>query len=180
MGITTRKGDLGRTDLLFGLRASKDSLRVEAGGALEELNAFLGLARSELKAARRKSVLKRCQENLFLVGAEVACPPKRRARLKNRLGPEQVSWIEEQIQRLQKQIGKTAQGFVIPGSNRSSALLEVARSVARRAERRIVSLHRRKAIANKHVIVYMNRLSDLLWLLARLEERKTELLRPEG
>lgn len=176
MKITTGKGDRGTTEILFGKKVDKDSEIPEAVGTLDELNAFLGLAKTETKNSTFREILRTCQENLFLLGSEISCPPLKLKALKKRIGKEQIKWIEELIEDLGEKLGEGPTGFVIPGSDRFSALLEVSRCVARRAERKVVALCKKKSLKNPYVLVFLNRVSDLLWLLARKAERRTEVL----
>lgn len=168
MPITTRKGDTGRTDLLFGPRVRKDHPRVRAVGALDELNSWLGLIKPRHpKPAVRRLILE-CQEDLMVLSSEVAALPRNRARLKRRIGPEALARIEAHADRLAAGVN-TTRVFVVPGVNELSASIHVARCVARRAEREVVACEPKSGATP--VGIYLNRLSDVLYLLARAAEK---------
>jgi cob(I)alamin adenosyltransferase len=161
MAITTRKGDSGRTDLLYGPRVRKDHPRIAALGALDELNSWLGLAKARHPRAAVRQLIEDCQRDLILLLSEVAVLPRRRARLKERLGPDRLAHLDAAVARLNAAVKPTPH-FVLPGANELSATLHVARCVARRAERDLLPCAP-GALAR----AYINRLSDLLYLLAR-------------
>ncbi len=169
MRIYTRSGDGGDTHLFGGERVSKADLRVEAYGAVDELNSFLGLARSKLSSDHElHSVLVAVQTVLFKVGAELAT-----ARIDDpglashvpRVEAEDVDALERYIDRLEATL-EPLRSFVLPGGTELGALLHVVRTVCRRAERRVVALAQ-KARVNPEVLRYLNRLSDLLFVTAR-------------
>lgn len=168
MSITTKRGDNGYTALCGGLRVRKDDLRIEALGLVDELSSFLGLAKSALPARSAKLLINSLQKDLFVVGAEVAAGPhaKRSGRIKAR----DVARLEKQSIVLEKRSAR--RGFITPGENFISALLDVARTMSRRLERRIVTLERKGLFCNSDALTYCNRLSDLLFLLARRYEEK--------
>lgn len=161
--VYTRSGDRGQTTLVGGRRVSKGSLRVEAYGEIDELNSLLGVARAEIQDASIDAILERLQNELFTVGADLASPPDVDApRVKN----EWVSQLERIIDELNGELPPLEE-FVLPGGSRAGAILHLARTVARRAERRIVQLSHQEPI-NEAILVYVNRLSDLLFVLARV------------
>ena len=168
MPITTRKGDAGRTDLLYGPRVRKDHPRVAALGALDELNSWLGLIRARHPKTATRRLLRECQEDLMLLSSEVATLPRNRGRLKRRTGAQTVARIEAHLAHLADRV-KTTRVFVTPGANELSAGIHVARCVARRAERAVVACERGAGAGP--VGTYLNRMSDLLYLLARAAER---------
>jgi cob(I)alamin adenosyltransferase len=172
MSVSTGKGDRGRTGLLFGHRVPKDSARIEANGTLDELNAILGLAKAAIRRKWVKDIIHTCQRDIFIASSEIASLPRELPRLELRIDKERITWIESTIHDLEKTLTLEVCCFLIPGGNEREALLDVARCVARRAERLVVGLHRKKAVPNARVLAYLNRLSDLLWLLARAEEQK--------
>lgn len=167
MSIVTKKGDEGRTRLRGPLQVGKDDIRVEVCGELDELCSFLGLARSLVKSSRVKAVLKEIQSALFLIGAEICTSSKDLHSLRIRIGPEHVSRLETIIFDLEAKAKTRRSGFCIPGENPQSAVIDVARAVARRTERRVVAFGRKKRLKNSFIIPYLNRCSDLLFLLAR-------------
>jgi len=164
MKIYTRGGDTGETGLLSGERVQKDDPRVKTYGSLDELQSHLGLARSLTDEEIVGSVLYEIQRDIFVAGSELASAPERLSHLRRRLGTPEVSRLEEIIDAFTDRYG-LPQGFVVPGRSPDSAALHVARAVCRRCERLIVLLNRQTR-AYAELIVYFNRLSDLLFVLA--------------
>jgi cob(I)alamin adenosyltransferase len=166
MKIYTKTGDTGETGLLAGPRVVKCHARVEAYGAVDELNAFLGLARAEPLPADIDVVLDRVQRELFVVGAELACPQPEALGLPM-IQPEHVGALERDIDHFEDAL-PTLKNFVLPRGVKASAALHVARTVCRRAERRVVALldSEPEPISNT-LLIYLNRLGDLLFSLAR-------------
>ncbi len=166
MKIYTKTGDDGQTRQRDGSRVSKDSVRIEAGGAVDELNAVLGLVRAEVLPEKVDALLEQLQNDLFTLGGELAAHD-RAARENALLGHAQIGQLEAAIDRLDAELPPLGQ-FILPGGSKAAALLHVARTVCRRAERRVVSL---AAEPGEHFspdwIVYLNRLGDLLFVLAR-------------
>ncbi|WP_129596489.1 cob(I)yrinic acid a,c-diamide adenosyltransferase [Anaerophilus nitritogenes] len=166
MKIYTKTGDKGETSLYDNTRVDKDSIRVESYGTIDELNSILGVARNYIKDQKIKDILYGIQRQLFDVAGELAT--KNREKF-----PEKIK--EEHIEELEKTIdiyvGKmdTVNQFIIPGSNIESAYLHVARTVCRRAERRILTLSRKEEVS-PILIKYVNRLSDLIYALGRFLE----------
>jgi cob(I)alamin adenosyltransferase len=173
MSIATKTGDMGTTALMFNRRVSKCHPRVEAYGCIDELNAAIGMARAtaELEALRER--LLRIQKDLVLLMGELATDPQDMERyLKAGLGhvsPETTAKLDEWIQELEAR-QPSFHGWATPGTTQNAAALDVARTVCRRAERRVCALREEGALANQETIVYLNRLSDLLWLFARSVE----------
>lgn len=165
MRIYTRKGDDGTTDLLGGRRVSKDSRRVEAYGSVDELNAYLGLAQVHLRAHPRfAEMLQQIQNDLFTAGAELATPVGRAVPVAP-IGEAHVQRLETWIDEMEGNL-PPLRHFILPGGSPGAAALHVARTVCRRAERRVVTLYRTEA-GNPHLIIYLNRLGDLLFVMAR-------------
>ncbi|OUN00046.1 MAG: ATP:cob(I)alamin adenosyltransferase [Firmicutes bacterium ZCTH02-B6] len=166
MRIYTRTGDGGETGLFSGERVPKDDPRVEAYGTVDELNSFLGLVRAEPVGADIDELLARIQDELFVLGADLATPPgSRRDERTPRVGPEHVRALEAAIDHYDAQL-PPLRAFILPAGPRPVALLQVARAVARRAERRVVAASRSTTVSPE-TIRYLNRLSDLLFVLAR-------------
>lgn len=164
--IYTKTGDDGETGLFGGPRVAKDDVRIEAYGAVDEVNSFLGLARCEKLSTETDALLAAVQNELFSLGAELATPNP------SKHGTELIS--QRQIEALEQAIDKhdaklaALRTFILPGGTRAAALLHVARTVCRRAERRVVTLRRtNRNTVRTECIVYLNRLSDLLFVLAR-------------
>jgi cob(I)alamin adenosyltransferase len=174
MRIYTRKGDAGDTGLLFGgARVGKASPRIEAAGTVDEAVAALGLARAWLRADDPLSVLLiRLQKELFVVGAEVATHRARRARLT----PGTSLVTEAMVAELEREIDALTTAhpmpveFVVPGESQPGAALDLARSVTRRAERRVVVLAEGGDLPDSQVVRYLNRLADLLFVMARVAD----------
>ncbi|HHY36790.1 MAG TPA: cob(I)yrinic acid a,c-diamide adenosyltransferase [Firmicutes bacterium] len=167
MKIYTGTGDEGQTSLLGGQRVAKDNLRVEAYGTVDEASSWLGLARAGIRDQENKERLKEVQQKLQLLAAELASPPGETGRLKERLTAEDIGELERAIDAIAAKIGPQ-KGFVLPGGTLGAGYLDVARTVVRRAERVTVILAQREEV-RKEIIVYLNRLSDLLYLMARQE-----------
>ena len=183
--VATRRGDDGTTGLLFGSgRVFKDEPRTEAYGAIDEAIATLGIARAELglKAqegalphtlARLPEVILRLQRELFVVGAELATAPDFLDRQKpgeTRVTAEMVEGLDALLAETEAAV-ELPREFVVPGETRLSATLELARTPVRRAERRAVALRRAEPIPGDQLVPYLNRLADLLWILARGAEQ---------
>jgi cob(I)alamin adenosyltransferase len=171
LSVTTRRGDSGWTDLLFGGRVRKDDLRIHAVGALDELNSLLGLAKASIRARKTRRAIHAVQRDIFVVSSELITLPRNLRRLELRVADADVKRLEALTAAIERKVKLTECCFLIPGESATSALLDVCRSVARRAERLVVALRRRKAVSNGSVPVYLNRLSDLLYMMARAEER---------
>jgi cob(I)alamin adenosyltransferase len=168
MKIYTKTGDGGETSLFGGGRVPKDDARVEAYGAVDELNAAIGLARALAPAAEVDSELARIQAELFAVGAELATPHDARAH--GALPGVRAEWAEALERRMDRWDEELAAltAFVLPGGTAAAAALHVARATCRRAERRSVALSHLAHI-DAAVVVYLNRLSDFLFEAARAE-----------
>ena len=181
--IYTRKGDDGTTSLWYGGRIAKDDLHTEAYGTLDEATSALGVARAQCQDERLAGDILRLQNELFVAGAELATAPEARDRLEagvSRLEEDMVDWLEERIDSYMGQVDLPPK-FVIPGGTPLSAQLDVARTVLRRAERRIVALERSGAIEGSAAVRYVNRASDLLFAMARFaDERDPQLFEGRG
>lgn len=166
--IYTGGGDKGETSLGSGLRVPKDSARVDAMGDVDEVNSVIGLARRVLDKdpTGLSAVLARIQNDLFDLGADLATPGADPADGKLRIQPEQVARLEEEIDELNERLAPLT-SFILPGGSAASCWLHLARTVARRAERTVAGLARNDEI-NPHLVVYLNRLSDLMFVMARI------------
>lgn len=162
--IYTRTGDGGETGLIGGQRVSKDHLRVEAYGTLDELNSALGAARAVLEDLEVASVVEQIQHSLFALGAEIASPAADAVHIPH-CTSQQVEGLEAWIDHFEAAL-PPLRAFILPGGNRVGSLLHLARTISRRAERRIVTLAGAEAL-NPEILRYLNRLSDLLFVLAR-------------
>ena len=170
MKIYTKKGDKGDTSLLYGDQVSKDNIAPEGYGSVDELVAALGLIRADkdLPIEVQENVL-RIQRELFIVGAELATTKENRKKLepdKTLVEEKMILQLEKDIDFLEEKNG-IPEFFVVPGENDISAKFDWARVVSRRAERKCVRWQKHLEINDSEVVVYLNRLSDLLWMLAR-------------
>jgi cob(I)alamin adenosyltransferase len=166
MKIYTKSGDQGETGLLGGARVRKDHLRIEAAGTVDELNAFLGLARSEPLPSEIARMLEAVQNDLFSLGAELATPEPRK-QTAHLLGEAAVTSLEQAIDSLDATLPPLT-AFILPAGGRATALIHVARAVCRRAERRVISLAQMSDVELSPTVVhYLNRLSDYLFVAAR-------------
>jgi len=172
--IYTKTGDDGTTGLVGGLRVNKDSLRVEAYGSVDEANSFLGAAIIAIEQAPFRDylavvvLLRSIQQDLFDLGADLATPVTAGESGKLRILPDQTQRLESAIDTHNESLASLT-SFVLPGGSPASAALHVARTVVRRAERRTVSLYAAEPEATSlETVRYLNRLSDLLFVLARV------------
>jgi len=177
MKIYTKTGDRGETGLFGGGRVPKDHVRVDAYGEVDELNSTLGLAVLELERAGEAELaagLRRVQADLFTIGAVLATPALedggRESSYIPALDPARVGELERWIDAADAEL-EPLRSFILPGGSPAAAVLHLARTVCRRAERRVVALAREATIGEEH-LVYLNRLSDLLFTLARLANRR--------
>ena len=166
MKIYTKTGDRGETGLIGGVRISKDAPRIEAYGTVDELNAVVGMIRAETPPAEIDEVLARIQNALFDLGAELATVSGTAKRTSS-IHPPQITELEQAIDAAEVRLPPLAQ-FILPGGTRLAAVLHLARTVCRRAERRVVTLTTAGETVSSEAIIYLNRLSDLLFVWARL------------
>lgn len=179
MSIVTKGGDQGETSLLYGGRVPKDDLHTEAYGALDEAISAMGMGRALCQSGEVRELLLELERECFTVGAELATRSNDRAKLERHfptLEGGAVDRIEQMVHQLEAEVG-LPKGFVLPGGTPGSAALDLARSLVRRAERRSVALHRAGELGNPEVLRYLNRLSDLLFMLARREEAGQTVLK---
>jgi cob(I)alamin adenosyltransferase len=165
MKLYTKMGDHGKTGLPNGVTVDKDDIRVEAYGTLDELNAHLGWLAGMDEADGERGMIERIQNLLFLLGGELASSGTGRLEKLEKISTAHVQWLETQIDRLDGKL-PPLQNFILPGGNQAAALCHVARTICRRAERTMSSLAKTQKI-NSQPLVFINRLSDLLFVLAR-------------
>jgi len=173
MRIYTKTGDTGETRLLFGGKVSKTDPRCEAYGTTDLAVSAMGLARALSQERRVKEILLEVQREMFSVGAELATDSEHYQHLQKSfqvVTREMVSRLESLIDELDAQI-ELPNEFIIPGASPASGALDLARSALRSGERRVVSLQEQGLLPNPEVLSYLNRLSDLLFMLARYEDR---------
>lgn len=164
MKIYTKSGDDGKTGLFHGPRVSKDDARIEAYGTVDELSSVIGLARAAEVPTDVDLVLQRIQHQLFALGAQLATPDPDDDGTP-RIGGDQIAWIEETIDHFDGQL-RPLKNFVLAAGTPGAAALHHGRVVCRRAERRVVTLAKTTQLS-KEALVYLNRVSDLLFVLAR-------------
>jgi cob(I)alamin adenosyltransferase len=165
MKIYTKTGDDGTTGLFGGARVKKASRRVDAYGTVDELNATIGVARAIQLEELSEAILGRVQVDLFTLGAELACVPGKEDKLgMTLLGPPDIARLEQAIDKAEAEL-PPLQAFVLPGGSREAAALHQARTVCRRGERALLMVD--DATPRPDLVIYLNRLSDLLFVLAR-------------
>ena len=172
--LYTKTGDEGETGLLYGGRVSKADARAEAYGAVDEAVSALGLARALAAEPRVRETIELLQRHLFTAAAELATAPGYRERLTEHFGavtPEMTRRLEELIDELQAQT-ELPRAFVLPGDTPASGALDLARAIVRRAERRAVGLSEAGLLHGPEVLRFLNRASDLLFILARYQDRR--------
>jgi cob(I)alamin adenosyltransferase len=179
MSIATKTGDAGTTALMYNRRVSKCHPRVEAYGCVDELNAALGVARAAAGPDAGPLHLLPIQKDLVVLMGELATGTEDLTRyLKDgfsQIRPEHTSKLDGWIKEIEAQ-NVTFRGWATPGANMQAAALDVARTVCRRAERRVCGLHEAGELQNAEIIIFLNRLSDLLWLWARWAESRDQAI----
>jgi cob(I)alamin adenosyltransferase len=171
MPISTKKGDKGVTSLLGGRRVPKYHLRVETYGTLDELNSFVGMARAVSDDEKVKGILLTIQNHFFIIGSGLALPGKDRGLLKREITQKEVDWLSQLSAGFEASL-KPEPKFIIYGETLISSILDVARAVSRRVERRVAEMKSKRMLTNMKILEYLNRLSDVLYLLARYEDKK--------
>lgn len=166
--VYTRTGDEGITSLVGGKRVRKDSSRVEAYGDIDELNALLGIVHAQANDKEIKKITLQIQNDLFIVGADLASPKEIRVP---RINQQRTKKLEKFIDEFLKELDPLKE-FIIPSGSPGGQYLHLARTVSRRAERQIVNLSKEEDI-NKNILKYINRLSDLLFVMARIENKRS-------
>ncbi len=170
MKIYTKKGDKGETSLLDGSRVAKNDLRVAAYGDVDELNSVLGIVHETTKNEKICELLLDIQKDLFSIGAQLAHPDMDEEKFKKaKFSESKVEAIEKAIDSFEENL-PPLKGFILPCGTLSASFLHLARTVCRRAERTIIALHHTSSIP-EIILKYINRLSDLLFVLARVENQ---------
>ena len=167
--VYTKRGDKGETDLLGGSAARKDSLKVESYGCVDEASSFIGVARYYCKNKVIKERLKEIQNKLLVLGGFLASDAKGKEIMKDQIKEDDIKLLEEYIDEYNRKLPPLTH-FILPGDDEVAAHFHVARTVVRRAERRIVSLTSQEPDLNPLIQKYVNRLSDLMFVLARYSE----------
>ncbi|WP_026166595.1 cob(I)yrinic acid a,c-diamide adenosyltransferase [Gracilimonas tropica] len=169
MKIYTKKGDSGNTSLFGGQRVSKSSKRIDAYGTVDELNSILGMATSFGLSKKGSELLETVQQQLFVLGADLATPASKEVRIE-RIGHKEVEFLEQAIDEMEEEL-EPLKNFILPGGAQTGATLHFARTVCRRAERITVECRHEEEISEV-AIMYINRLSDFLFVLARFENKQ--------
>ncbi len=165
--IYTKTGDKGTTSLIGGTKVSKAHRRIEAYGTVDELNSFIGLCRDHLKTEPVPHVLQEVQDRLFTIGSALACDPEKEPKLKiPDLNEEDIIVLEKEMDKM-NEILPPMRSFILPGGHIAASTLHVARCVCRRAERCCVRLQKKNEEIEPLIIIYLNRLSDYLFVLSR-------------
>ena len=167
--IYTKTGDKGETGLFSGDRISKNSKRIDSYGTIDELNSYIGLTITEVRDEGVKKLLKNIQNKLFIVGSDLATPDteKKENPIIKRTPEKFHLEIEKEIDIYETQL-EELKNFILPGGTKSAALMHICRTISRRAERKVVALNETENI-NENVIIFLNRLSDLFFVLSRYE-----------
>lgn len=163
--ITTRTGDQGKTGLADGSRVNKDSLRIQVLGDIDELNAALGLVKTYSPNSASIRLIAEVQQRLFDLGGELAVPES------TAITSDHVLWLEQQLEQINGDL-PVLKEFILPGGEPASAHAHLARAICRRAERSLWRLSRQEPV-NSESLIYLNRLSDLLFVLARALARQS-------
>ncbi|MDZ7718703.1 MAG: cob(I)yrinic acid a,c-diamide adenosyltransferase [Balneolaceae bacterium] len=169
MKIYTKKGDKGTTSLFGGASIGKNSLRIKAYGTVDELNSILGIVLTYSLSERGEAILKELQNQLFVLGADLATLPSKKTKI-NRIGSREITQLENWIDELDEKLPALT-AFILPGGAPAGATLHQARTVCRRAERHTVALKLENPVSDE-IIIYLNRLSDLLFVMARYENQE--------
>jgi cob(I)alamin adenosyltransferase len=175
MSIATKTGDSGTTGLMYNRRVSKQHPRVEAYGTVDELNAALGMARALAAHEFVRAHVLRVQKDLVILMGELATLPEDLERFSKdgfeKVTPERTALLDQLVSDIEAQ-KVSFQGWATPGASTPSAALDLARTLCRRAERRVCALQEANQLPNSEIMVFLNRLSDALWLLARWTEHQ--------
>lgn len=167
--VTTRTGDEGYTDLLGKSRVPKYHRRPEAFGAIDEATSALGLARAHAGRQSVKDRIYRAQNDLYILMAELATPPENYEKVDFKINAEHVERLDAESEQLKTEV-EIGKKFIVPGATVTGAALDLARTIVRRGERSVARLYHEGDITNPYVVRYLNRLSDLLFIMARHEE----------
>lgn len=169
MKIYTKRGDSGETSLFGGDRVSKSADRIEAYGSVDELNSFVGLAASYELSERGTTYLRKVQELLFTLGADLATPPSAETRI-DRIAKSDTQYLEKAIDTMEEEL-ESLKNFILPGGSHAGATLHIARTICRRAERSAVSCAEADSISEE-CLKFLNRLSDFFFVMARYENKQ--------
>lgn len=169
MSITTKAGDTGKTSLFSGEKISKHAPQTHAYGDIDELVSILGIVRASSHDSQLSADIITLQTQLFTLGAELATTPQKITKLSHRVDAPMIASLDDKCQNLEATI-TMPKTFILPGGTLTAAYIDLARAVTRRCERQIVAMHDAQLLNNPSMLVWINRLSDYLWLLARYHE----------
>lgn len=172
MKIYTKTGDSGETSLFGGQRVSKNHSRIDAYGTVDELNSVIGIIRASDPDPAIEEMLDRIQNELFVLGADLATPPEKNAKI-DRINQNHVYRLEEDIDKLDQHL-PPLKSFILPGGSPAAAYLHLARTICRRAERTCFSCRQSEIISNE-ALIFLNRLSDLLFVMARHQNHSKKI-----
>jgi len=172
MKIYTKKGDQGQTSLFGGTKVMKNEARIEAYGTVDELNSVIGVVLTHPLTEVGEKILQDIQHQLFILGADLATQQTKKAKIE-RIGNSEIEQLENWIDQLDKKL-QPLMNFILPGGTHAGASLHMARTVCRRAERKTVTLKQEEPISDE-CIIYLNRLSDLLFVMARYENSEAKI-----
>ena len=161
-GIVTKRGDQGYTYVYSGDKLGKDDLKLEAIGTMDELNSFLGMAKSLVRDEKGKNILEKIQKDLFNLESQISGMGS--GKSKSKISLQNTRYLEDRIKKLERRF--PFKDFVLPGNSLVSSVLYITCSITRRLERRVVALKNKEKFKAKNVLIYLNRLSDLIFLLA--------------
>ena len=165
--IYTKTGDKGLTSLIGGIRVSKNHIRIESYGTVDELNSYLGMVSDMVNNAKVSDWIREIQDRLFTIGSVLATSPDKEVKMKlPDLHKEDVQWLELQIDKMNEELPEM-RSFILPGGHVAASTAHVARCVCRRAERVCVAMHEQNEEVPELILQYLNRLSDFLFVLAR-------------
>ena len=165
--IYTKTGDKGKTSLIGGTKVAKSHIRIESYGTVDELNSFIGLLNDYLTDQHSKKILKEIQDRLFTIGSSLACDPEKEPALKiPDLKEEDILFLENEIDKM-NEVLPAMKNFILPGGHVAVSTAHICRCVCRRAERICVNMQENNSFVEPLVIIYLNRLSDYLFVLAR-------------
>jgi len=167
----SKEGDRGFTSLLGGQRVAKSGPRPETYGTIDEATSALGMAKASAGKEKTRTIIARLQRDLLVLGTELATLPEDRGKFPNRIEAENVASLERLIAELQDEV-EIQREFILPGETLAGAALDLARAIVRRGERMAVRLFQENIIDNEEVLRFFNRLADLLFVLARFEEKR--------
>ena len=183
--IYTYNGDKGQTNLILGGTISKSDLRVETYGTVDEVVSSLGFAKTQCKTKEVIDILEILQNSLFIVGAELSANQdsssknEKVGQLINTIESKNIKELEDLIDSISKRID-LGNEFILPGTSSGSSSIDITRTIVRRLERLAVRLNEKIALRNKYILIFINRMSDLLFVLARLEDKDKKTQRVRG